>query len=49
LISIIAISKAAPVISDVSTNFDKMLKLNDFTTKHKRIFVGYIFVQLNLT
>lgn len=34
--SIIAISKAAPVISDVSTNFDKMLKLNDFTTKHKK-------------
>ncbi|XP_063438320.1 uncharacterized protein LOC134719246 [Mytilus trossulus] len=34
--SIIAMSKAAPVINDVTTNFDKMLKLNDFKTKHKK-------------
>ncbi|CAC5402623.1 unnamed protein product [Mytilus coruscus] len=34
--SIIAMSKAAPVINDVTTNFDKMLKLNEFKTKHKK-------------
>ena len=34
--SIVAISKAAPVIDDVTKNFDNMLKINDLNTKHTR-------------
>jgi hypothetical protein len=34
--SIVAMSKAAPVISSIASNFDSMLSLKKITTKHKK-------------
>jgi len=34
--SIISISKAAPIISDISQNFDNMLGMKKYKTNHKK-------------